>query len=529
MSLFDSIVHFFKRMFNIEKTATSQAPQLKQFEIDLKNKASQIYKNGYLTPAFAQAVHIVKTETAKVHGFLLETLYNPNKKIASRYSTSLIETGLTQEQQELFLSLSYENRKKEFQGKAVGQHEEIKAEQQKKINSMLSFFDTDEFQKIEKVMRKLDHLFDICQYNYVSFLTQFDPSYEDKNGKTPEFSSLLLADAETNLVDLYYLAYNFSLSVAEARAFEAICFVHNGCQAVNKACFLKEIKTIHAAFKNILNSDSLQKMIYLIKGTADIALQVGTYNRALVEPYKEKLKKRFDAESKRIAAELQDEKNAEDIKLLFDQRNLIPLQGYTDELSHFLQGNAIDGFLHIIPLAIINTFMHLFFSARIIAYLNRIIVEGFFTNPSFKSDFSSAVFACSEINTKLRNFENSFTRGQANDIALLRGSATDGQQNMDLLKKLSYQIDSINHDAQKLMQDIMNDINQLAQIVETLLSEAKKANPSDISNIKLLMSSVRNKEDAEDLENHFPKWRFFIDIMHNYVIIKEKDRKKLGS
>lgn len=173
--------------------------------------------------------------------------------------------------------------------------------------------------------------------------------------------------------------------------------------------------------------------------------------------------------------------------------------------------------------------MLLFFSDRIIAYLNRIIVEGFFTNPSFKSDFSSAVFACSEINTKLRNFENSFTRGQANDIALLRGSATDGQQNMDLLKKLSYQIDSINHDAQKLMQDIMNDINQLAQIVETLLSEAKKANPSDISNIKLLMSSVRNKEDAEDLENHFPKWRFFIDIMHNYVIIKEKDRKKLGS
>ncbi|MDI9387369.1 MAG: hypothetical protein QM387_07250, partial [Spirochaetota bacterium] len=62
-----------------------------------------------------------------------------------------------------------------------------------------------------------------------------------------------------------------------------------------------------------------------------------------------------------------------------------------------------------------------------------------------------------------------------------------------------------------------------------LLSEAKKSNPSDISNIKLLVSSVRNKDAAEELENNFSKWMFFIDIMQNYVIIKDKDRKKLGT
>jgi len=226
---------------------------------------------------------------------------------------------------------------------------------------------------------------------------------------------------------------------------------------------------------------------------------------------------------------LQDEKNTEDIKTLFDNRNLLPLQGYTQELSHFLQSNSIEGFLHIMPLSIINTFMRMFLTDRIVSYLNRIVVEGFFTNPSFKSDFSSAVFACSEIDTKLRSFENTFTKGQTNDLAVLRSNALEGQQNVDLLKKVSFQIDTINHDAQRLMQEIMNDINSLAHIIEVLLSEAKKSNPSDISNIKLLVSSVRNKDAAEELENNFSKWMFFIDIMQNYVIIKDKDRKKLGT
>ena len=77
------------------------------------------------------------------------------------------------------------------------------------------------------------------------------------------------------------------------------------------------------------------------------------------------------------------------------------------------------------------------------------------------------------------------------------------------------------------MQEIMNDLYHLAQIVEVLLSDAKKTTPSDISNIKMLITSVRNRDDAEELENHFQKWLFFIDIMQNYVIIADKDRKKL--
>ncbi len=529
MALFNSIAQFLKRLFHKEKNVHSQAPQLRQIELELKNHPAQIYKNAYITPAFAQVIHILQGETVKMHNFLLETLYNPNRKIAMRYSTSLIETGFTQEQRDLLESLSYENRKKEYLGKALGVHAEIKTNQEKAIARALSFFDADEFKKIEQVIRNLDHLFDVCQFNYVSFLTQFDQLYSERKDTAPRFSPLLLADAETHLVDLYYLAAGFTLSLAEARALEALCFVHNGYEQANQKCFLKEVKTIHAAFKNILNADTLQKMIFIIKGKTDVLLQVATYNRNVIEPYKEKMKKKFDSESKRIAVELQDEKNTEDIKTLFDNRNLLPLQGYTQELSHFLQSNSVEGFLHIVPLSIINTFMRMFLTDRIVSYLNRIVVEGFFTKPSFKSDFSSAVFACSEIDAKLRSFENEFTKGQTNDLAVLRSNALEGQQNIDLLKKVSFQIDTINHDAQRLMQEIMNDINSLAHIIEILLSEAKKSNPSDISNIKLLVSSVRNKDDAEELENHFSKWMFFIDIMQNYVIITDKDRKKLGS
>ena len=222
MALLHSIAQFFKRLFQKEKNLHSQAPQLRQIELELKNHPAQIYKNAYITPAFAQVIHILQTETVKMHNFLLETLYNPNRKIAMRYSTSLIETGFTQEQRDLLESLSYENRKKEYLGKAIGVYAEIKTSQEKEIARALAFFDADEFKKIEQVIRNLDHLFDICQFNYVSFLTQFDSQYSERKDTAPRFSSLLLADAETHLVDLYYLAAGFTLSLAEARALEAL-------------------------------------------------------------------------------------------------------------------------------------------------------------------------------------------------------------------------------------------------------------------------------------------------------------------
>ena len=58
-----------------------------------------------------------------------------------------------------------------------------------------------------------------------------------------------------------------------------------------------------------------------------------------------------------------------------------------------------------------------------------------------------------------------------------------------------------------------------------MLEDAKLINPVNITNIKVLLASSRNKDNAVYLENHLPDWQLFFDIMKNYVVLGEKEKQ----
>ena len=177
------------------------------------------------------------------------------------------------------------------------------------------------------------------------------------------------------------------------------------------------------------------------------------------------------------------------------------------------------------PLEIIKTFMAKFFDDDIKNLLNDIVIEGFFNTPTYKTDFSSTVYACLELPEKLENFEDSFNREKENDQAILESYIQDSHKDSDFSKKLSSFVDNINGQAKQLVQDISTIFFSLYRQLEELLIDAKKTKPDMVSNIKVLLTSSRNRDRSNKLELQFEKWTGFLEIMKNYAIIGEVKRK----
>ena len=78
---------------------------------------------------------------------------------------------------------------------------------------------------------------------------------------------------------------------------------------------------------------------------------------------------------------------------------------------------------------------------------------------------------------------------------------------------------TINNDVHKILQTEVGNLFTLYKYVGELLKNTKKPSSEIISNLKVLMMSSRNRDNTNFLEQRYANWKFFFDIMKNYVII----------
>ncbi len=526
MSFFKAVINLFLNLFSPGTSETRYKGELKTFENDLKNIQPQLYKNGFLTGNMAEVFNILYVETKILFNLFSETIAGDDTLKANKYIDMLIITGFYAESRDYWDSLTYDIRKMELE---EGEEDhKIYEEQHRRLEKILHILDNDDFKKIEQVIREIDRLVDICRFNYVSVLLQFDPSFASDNPSyTPEYRPVLLKDIENTLMDIYYVSSGLTIKIPEARAITALAELRKGSSLTEEENqkYLQSLKKINAVFRNILSKSILQKMIFLSKNTLEYQLQTAQYTRKLIQPFKERLRKQFDADTKRIRSEFQDLKITKELTHLFGSRELFQIRGYNQENNTYLQNNSTESFLYITPVHILNSFVKIYLTDSILSFLNDIVVEGFFNNTLYKTEFAAAVFACSECKNRIQEFEKTFEKNGENDILLIKSYSKDGQQNADLLKKMTQMIENANSQARSLIETQTTYFHDLSVKVESLLYEAKKSSSADITNIKILISSMRNKDNAELLEKQFPLWRIFLDIMQNYVIIADVEKK----
>lgn len=524
MALFQNLIDFFESIFLSSKPEVKVKLEIKKIETEIKSFKPEIYKNGMATPNLAESLHVLYTESLVILQILQNTVNSEDAHISNHYTDLLIKTGYTGESQLRLAKLNYENRKEAI----IASTNEHKAyeEQQKILESLLRSLQTPDFKKIEQVLCQIDRLYDICRFNYITAIHLFDKDFEPSNtSSTPNFKSIDISLLESTFMDLYYLIGNYEITNSQARAVLVLAEQKNG-QALDDETqrnILSAFKKMSSVFTKILNPLNLLNFLKIIKKDPNLTLQTCTFNQNKLENFADRLQGQFSAIEERIQTEIQDKKISLDIKQLFDDRPLITVIGYNSENNIYFQDNSFPSLIWITPVQVLKSFLTYYFNQSIQTLLNSIVVEGFFTNPTYKSDFSSKVYACTESINHISHFEQQFDKSQEFDLALLRSYAKEGHKNTDLAKKLVQAIDNLNITAQKLLTVEVTAIKGLYDVIDALLSEAHKVKTEDITNIKMLFSSTRNRDNVELLEKQFPQWHFFLEIMKNYVIINEAE------
>ena len=82
-------------------------------------------------------------------------------------------------------------------------------------------------------------------------------------------------------------------------------------------------------------------------------------------------------------------------------------------------------------------------------------------------------------------------------------------------------VKQINETAKELVVEESSNIRNLFGYLKDLFEDAKLISPSNITNIKILLASSRNKEYATQLENQLVYWEHFISLMGNYIVFSE--------
>ena len=175
------------------------------------------------------------------------------------------------------------------------------------------------------------------------------------------------------------------------------------------------------------------------------------------------------------------------------------------------------------PLEIIKSFLTIYLTPSIISLLKDIVIEGFFNNPDYKSQFSSIVYACSDSLDHIKEFEAKFSTKSKYDTAMIEGYIRDSHKNSDFTKQLANLIETINSEAKEIVVSETSALFDLYNTVGDILIDAKKAKNEIIDNLKILLLSSRNRDSSDLLEQQYPSWKIFFEIMKNYAVFSMRN------
>lgn len=520
MGFIQSIINFIHSL--IPSGAEGKKRQeLRKIEIELRSFTPTLYKNGFVQANFAEAFNILYKNVKPIDDILTATVCSNDVSQNNKFIDRLLMTGFTPETQAALGSLEYENRQIAIE-KTKLTITRFFDEEHRKQEQIIKELNSEQMKKMDDIISGLKQLSDVCKYNYINVIHIFDPDYTARSDYKPVFPPMPPDPFADVCADLYYLTADFRITKSLGRAVEALAKLSKGGELTldEKDKLMCSLRRVGTVFRRLLTPTILKQVTYLARHTTDVTFQTASYTNDSRKKFIALLQAAFVADENRLKVEMKDKTISSEIKDLFGDKKLLELNGYNIETDNQLRQSSPSTFLWVTPMQILKTFVHYYYDEHIQALLNDIVIEGFFDNPSYKSDFSSIVFTCNEAMSRIQEFEDSFNKGNKNDVSIFLGYIRDSNKDPDFLKKLEASIDVVNVAAKDIIQQEAEVFFQMHKLIGTLLLELKSSTVS-ISNLKMLFTSSRNKDNAGKLEREYSFWKIFLEIMKNYAIIGE--------
>lgn len=530
MSIIQAIKNFFENIFHSNSPEVQKRNKLRKLESELRMHPSGIYKAELLQPNFAEALRILYMNLRPISKILDNTITSGDVKRNRNFEQELIITGYSDEDREILESLSYENRLQALSGDSDMSEHKLFDLQRQKLERIVADLKTPQFSKMNDVLASLKQLSDLCHFNFITPLQLFDDTFakhKDDEGYVPQYQSLPLATFENILMDLYYLTADFQITMPMGNAILALNQLLNDTEndSRTKKEILQNLRRIRAVLKNPLDSETLFKLIRLSKGDPNFVPQKASYEENVCKKFAEKLQEKFQSDELHIRNELKNSQVKQELSELFPDGKMEAIKGYSKETVEIIANNSPSNFIWVVPLQILKTFLKIYYGESLRNLLNDVVVEGLFTNPTKKSNFSQLIYSLNDSMSLISQFENTFDDGQKYSVGMIKNYINDSHRDSDFGKKLTALIDSANSEAKEIIQKTASLLNTLHADLGDFLQDAKRSSSEIVTNLKSIMFSSRNRETTSLLELQFPLWKVFFEILKNYVIIKKAKKE----
>lgn len=530
MSLFQAISDFFASIFRSSSPDVQKRLKLRKIDSELRALPNGIYRNGLIQPNFAETLRVLYVNTRPILKILENTIAGPDIKRNTRFEFQLITSCYSEENQQRLESLDFENRKNEaiaadMEGTPLSR---VFDEQHRRLEKLVHELNSKEFIKMDQIFIKLQQLTELCKFNFTVPLKVFDPKFNSNDSEySGNFSAVAPIALENVFLDLYFIIADFQMTMSVANAVIALAQIINIDEVTSDRQneIVSNLKKIEYISENIFTNGVLENLIKLAKQDPEFEAKKAVYSADARQKFSSYIQEQYGSDESRIKREIKDSKIKSELAALFEDTQLLSLSGYNEDMNELLMQNSPVSFTWIMPLQILKTFYTVYYPDTLKALFNDIVIEGFFNNPSYKTEFSQNVFAAGEVGEKLQSFENSFDLKGNNSESLLRGYIRDSHKNADFTKKLASSVNSINSEAKDLIQKQVNALYSLYLEIGDLLQDSKKPACEVVSNLKVLMMSSRNRDNTDFLENNYDKWKLFFEIMRNYAIITVAEKK----
>ncbi|MDE5898638.1 MAG: DUF5312 domain-containing protein, partial [Treponemataceae bacterium] len=486
-----------------------------------KSYQPEIYKNGCLLPNFAEAMRVLYVNAKPLDDLFYVTIGGNDLQRSRRFEAQLVFTGYSPADQKVIESLSYEERKRELAESSMTTSQ-VFDRQRRNLDRVLRLLNSDVFRKIDSDLNSLHLLVDFCKFNFVTVLQIFDPQYISADLQyEPSYQPASIEKFSEILEDLYFQVAGLTLTNSTVSMVSALAQLRKSGQ-VNQAeleLFAANIKKIAYVLKHIVSPEKIRTLICYSKADSNYQPKASSYKDSACRNFEMIMQTKFKADEQRIKTEAKNENIRSKLSELFGDAPLQTMQGYNAEMSEKLVAGSQAAFLWVLPMEILKTFCHIYLPDSIKALFNNIVIEGFFNNPTYKTEFSADVYAALDVEKNVQQFEDSFSTGSKYAVSLLEGYLKDSHKDQDFFKKLEQLVSGINAEAIKLISSETNALNRLYKHVVDLVQDSKKPTSEIISNLKVLMISSRNRDSSDLLEQQYQKWEIFFEIMKNYAII----------
>jgi hypothetical protein len=519
MGLIEKLKNWIARILSRDPEESRRKAEIRRLQTALTELRPPYYraKQNLVLPGFALSVHRFYTLLRPFSELIRSTVANTDIRISQRYFDYLIDCRLPPAEQERKRFFSYEGMSERVRA-SLRPDEELEAIR-REFDSFLGSLDALGARAVDADLFVVDRFIDLCRHDYERIIGLFDPSANlDDPRYKPDFTPVSGEQLLPELVDFYYLteSFVFSQQVKENvfRLLEKRRPV--GFDAAQKGKIDKLFSQLDKELSERLGRDILLSLMRVIRNEPVYSPSTPRERRDFLDSYRRRIVNQFDKDRERILREQHESAIASDIRSLFEDTEILEIDGYDEEHDSLLRRESPNGFTWIKPLRILKTFIVGHFEPQLKESVKRVLVEGYFDNKAFQNNLANILYQCERSGGRVAEFEEQLRGGGRVSLLAMKRYIEEMRRGKDIGSFLNRLVDAVNGKAQSIVEDETALYSMLGDSLASLITDFKRSSPDLITNIRTL-GGGRNREIMAHIQTGRERIAILVKIMSNFT------------